>query len=75
MQNEQFEYLTVFFEISQQPKWPDNFDEILQAKAKFGRYLKRKYHSEQTTLIQIFCKILLNSIVIIRSIIDPGYNI
>ena len=46
MLKECFEYLTVSFEISQQPKQPDNFDEILQAKAKLGKYIMKKCYSE-----------------------------
>ena len=44
-------------------KQPDNFDEILQVKAKLGKYLMEKYYSEhnQQLSIKYFAKAFLIS--------------
>ena len=57
-------------------KQPDNFDKILQTKA----ILRKIFDAEMligilsTTPLQILCRIILNSKVISKSIIDPDYN-
>ena len=49
-------------------KSSDNFDQILQAKAKLGEYLKEKilFRTLQTTLLQIFSRIFLYLIIIVK---------
>ena len=51
----------------------DNCNEFLQAKAMLEKYMK--FRILPTTLIQIFCEIILYSKVIIESIIDPGRDL
>ena len=56
---------------------PDNFEEILQAKAQSGKYLMEIIMSIRkisTTLPQIFCKMIFNYKDIVKSIIDPDDN-
>ena len=54
---------------------PDNFDEILQAKAELAFFKAEMFIGALSpTLLQIFCKIILNSKVIVKSIIDPDDN-
>ena len=54
-----------------------HFDEIFQAKAYLGKLFECEIllRTLPTTLIQIFCKIILNFQDIVKSILDPYDNI
>ena len=54
-------------------KQPDTFDNIFQAKALVRKIFdgEKLFRTLQPTLLQIFCKIILNSKVVRKSIIDP----
>ena len=50
------------------------FHEIMKEKATLEKYLKDMlFRTLSTTLLQIFCKIILNSKVDIKSSIDPDF--
>ena len=57
-------------------KQPDNCGEILPGKSM----IRKLFDGEMligtlaTTLLQIFCKIILNFLVIVKSILDPDDN-
>ena len=56
-------------------QWPkaDNFNEILQKKSIAGKICDREMliGSLSTTLLQIFCKIIMNFKIIVKSMKDP----
>ena len=56
---------------------PDNFDEILQAKAHLGKIFEEKlfFRTLPTILFQMLFKIILSLKVIIKSTIDPENNV
>ena len=67
-----FEPISAQFE----QKLPVSFDEILQAKAILGKYLMAKCYSEHypQLFVKYFLKIILNTKVIVKSILDPDMN-
>ena len=57
-------------------KYPDKFDEIFWAKANFGELFEKEMfiRTLTTTLLQIFCDIILTSLVIVKCIGEPNDN-